>query len=298
MEKIVTHAKLIYLILMTLLALPAAAAAPSATVEGVQMPVWVVREGHLRPLGVGVALKDKDQIRTGANSRVLLRLAEGSLVKLGENATFNLENTKQESIGSKLFSATLSVLKGAFRFTTQAASKFRGDRDIKVKFHTVTAGIRGTDIWGKVTPTQDLVALIEGKVTVTRGDDEPIIMQDPNSYYLALADAPAQAVQPIPAGQLEAWSLETEIIDGQGAARRGGKWKVNILEADNQKDALDAYRVLEENGYAAEVKPLKKGDAWSYRVRIANLPNKSEAEALAETLKTQLGFVAAAASKQ
>jgi hypothetical protein len=38
------------------------------------------------------------------------------------------------------------VLQGAFRFTTTAVYKFRGARDVQVRFTTVTVGIRGTDL--------------------------------------------------------------------------------------------------------------------------------------------------------
>ena len=47
--------------------------------------------------------------------------------------------------------ASLDVLSGAFRFTTQALTKFRGERDVKVRIVKITAGIRGTDLWGKRT---------------------------------------------------------------------------------------------------------------------------------------------------
>ncbi len=122
-------------------------------------------------------------------------------------------------------------------------------------------------------------------------------MEDPRSFYVVPKDAEPLPVQPLPRGQLEKWALETEIADGAGAIRRGGKWKVNIVEVDNQKDALEVYDTLEENGYAAEVKPIKIGEPWSYRVRIANLPSKNEAEALGEKLKSQLNYSTVTVSK-
>jgi hypothetical protein len=62
-------------------------AAPSpAVVEAVQMPAWVERGGGRMPLAPGMALQSDDDLRTGADARLLLKLAEGSAVKLGENA--------------------------------------------------------------------------------------------------------------------------------------------------------------------------------------------------------------------
>ena len=67
-----------------------AVAQPAASVEGVQMPAWVERNGRRTPLLPGMELRAGDQIFTGAGSRALLRLAEGSVVKLGENGTLRI----------------------------------------------------------------------------------------------------------------------------------------------------------------------------------------------------------------
>src|SRR5512132_3195359 len=64
-----------------------APAAPGALVEGVQMPAWVERGNETIPLTPGMALRDRDRVRTGDNARILLRMAEGSAVKLGEQGS-------------------------------------------------------------------------------------------------------------------------------------------------------------------------------------------------------------------
>lgn len=124
-------------------------AIPNAEVESVQMPAWVERDGQRSPLEAGAVLRNGDHIETGAGSRALLRLNDGSTVKLGENARFELNDMQRGGAGQGVFKATLSVLEGAFRFTTAAIYKFGGRREIDVRFRTVTAGIRGTDLWGK-----------------------------------------------------------------------------------------------------------------------------------------------------
>jgi len=65
-------------------------AQPAAVVEGVQMPAWVERSGRTSPVAPGMALQAGDQVRTGAGSRLLVKLSEGSLVKLGENGTLRI----------------------------------------------------------------------------------------------------------------------------------------------------------------------------------------------------------------
>jgi hypothetical protein len=62
-----------------------AAAAPAAVVEGVQMPAWVERAvtGGIRriPLAPGMELRGGDEVKTGAGSRIYIKLAEGSLAR-------------------------------------------------------------------------------------------------------------------------------------------------------------------------------------------------------------------------
>src|SRR5262245_15552367 len=75
---------------VSLIGAVAAHAAPNAEVEAVQMPAWIERDGQRSPLEVGALLRNDDQIETGAAARVLLRLSDGSTVRLGENARFRL----------------------------------------------------------------------------------------------------------------------------------------------------------------------------------------------------------------
>src|SRR5437773_2682793 len=123
-------------------------AAPGAVVDGVQLPAWFIRDGKRQPLATGTELKSNDEVATGLNSRLLLRLGDGSMVKLGENGQLQLSELVQRP-RQNFLGATLKVLEGAFRFTTEAVQRTRARRDITVQFPTITAGIRGTDIWGK-----------------------------------------------------------------------------------------------------------------------------------------------------
>ena len=67
-------------------------AAQTLIVEGVVSPAWVERGGKREPLIIGMTLNDKDRVHTGPGSRALLRMAEGSAVKLGENAILAVDD--------------------------------------------------------------------------------------------------------------------------------------------------------------------------------------------------------------
>lgn len=272
-----------------LLAMQAAVAAvPNAVVEAVQMPAWVERGNTAIPLAPGMELRDSDRLRTGANSKLLLKMREGSSVRLGENGTLLLDRMSEG--GDRVFDAALNVLKGAFRFTTDVL-QVRRRRNINITIATVTAGIRGTDVWGKAASDKDIVCLIEGKIEVQRGQEQPFKMDQPLSFYIAPRGAPALPVAPVDQKQLAIWSDETQIAPGAGAAQRGGKWKVVAASVDTQADALRVYDALRAAGYAARILPVSRAEKLTYDVRLVQLPSKAEAEALAGAIRGRMGVV-------
>jgi len=262
-------------------------AAPAAVVEGVQMPAWLERaDGRKVPLSPGMELRAGEQVHSGANSRVLLKFSEGSLVKLGENGHLRIDDLKPDEGG--IFKAALKVAEGAFRFTTNVLMKNRR-RSVNITVATVTAGIRGTDLWGKSSPNdKQVVCLIEGKIEVGADGEKPVTMDQPRQFYQREQGrtAPVGFVDPQMLGQ---WALETEIAAGQGAARAGVTWKVTLASSDTQDGALAVYDQVRANGYAAEIHPGMAAGRRVYNVRIGNLPSKEEAEALAGQLRGKMG---------
>jgi cell division septation protein DedD len=264
-------------------------AAPAAVVEGVQMPAWVERAeiGAIRrhPVAPGMELRGGDEVRTGSGARLYIKLSEGSLVKLGENASLRILEIAPERGG--FFKAALHVLEGAFRFTTDILAKQRR-REVSIRVATVTAGIRGTDLWGKSVPDKQTVCLIEGKIEVGAEGEAPVTMDEPRQFYQRVKGEtqPVGFVEPT---QLAQWAQETEIADGRGAARRGGKWKVTLARAGTQSGALELYDRLRAAGYAAEIYPVKAKQGHDYLVRITQLPSKGDAEALVEQLRDTAG---------
>ena len=259
-------------------------AQPAAVVEGVQMPAWIERSGRTSPVAAGMVLQAGDQVRTGAGSRLLVKLAEGSLVKLGENGTLRIA----EMAPSKdVFKAALRVFEGAFRFTTDLAAKQRR-REVNITVATVTAGIRGTDLWGRSRNEREIVCLIEGRIEVGAEGEQPVVMDQSRQFYVR-DKGKTQPVGLVEPQQLNEWAKETEIERGKGAARLGGKWSVVLATAGNQRDALMVYDEVRKAGYPAEIRPSKDADKRIYTVRIRNLPSKAEASALADSLRGKHG---------
>ena len=276
--------------LFALAALPAALPVYAAngaavlTVESVLSPAWVERASERRePLAAGMALNNKEKVHTGDGGRATLRLAEGSAIKVGEAAMIAVDDLARKGERG-IVSASLDVVRGAFRFTTGLLGQAPGQRDVKVKINAVTAGIRGTDVWGKSNGDRDIVCLLEGRITVTHGAAQ-FQMTEPNSFYIAPRvgqAAPPSAVSP---QQVKEWSDETEIFPNTGASRAGGTSMVVVGSAPNEAAARALGDKLRDSGFPAVT--VLGGQA--YEVRVEALADAAEAGILAERLR-RLGF--------
>jgi hypothetical protein len=262
--------------------LAAALGAPAAwgqagTVDAVQYPAWLERGGRLVPLTPGTTLQASDGVRTGSNARVQLRLAEGSAVKLGENAQFVVERAEGSGGG---FRAGLSVLAGAFRFTSHDKRK----RDVAIKVRNVSIGIRGTDLWGKSTEERDLVCLIEGNITVGSEGHPDVTLDKPLDFYQRPRGGNPEVAKVDPR-QLEIWGAETEISRDGGAARPGGKWRVVAAVFEDRDRALAFNRTVRANGYPSEVARAED----KFAVQVPGLASEADARALMGNLRSIRG---------
>jgi len=266
-------------------------AVSQAVVETVQMPAWLDRAGMSQPLAVGMEIENGDRIRTGANARAYLKLAEGSTVKLGEHAALGVYSHSLRP--ARVFRGALDVAKGAFRFTTGALQRLRASRDIDIRVGTATVGIRGTDVWGKSDAGRDLVVLIEGEITL-RHAGQTLAMAQPMSLFVAPKNAPQLPVAPVDPEQFKAWARETEILPGDGAAKSGGKWRVRLIREATEQQALDIYDRARAAGYAARIRPHAAGrkGQWTYEVLLAQLASEEDAAVLARRIGVELGYAA------
>jgi hypothetical protein len=266
----------------------AASWAQPAVVEAVQYPAWLERGGSAVPLTPGIALQPSDTLRTGGNARVQLKLAEGSTVKLGENARFTVERVEDRGV----FRAALLIVAGAFRFTTDKLAGNRR-RDIAIKVKTVTAGIRGTDLWGKSTDQRDLVCLLDGRITVGAEGHPQVTLDQPLDFYQKPRDGPPE-VSKVDAKQIEEWAAETEIAGDGPAARAGGRWRVVAAKYESRDPALATSRRLRAAGYPAEIAGPVGG---IFSVQVRGLAGEREARALMANLRSIPGITIPAVSE-
>jgi hypothetical protein len=262
------------------LAIAASAAwGQAAVVEAVQYPAWLERGGNAVPLTPGTALQAKDNLRTGGNARVLVKLREGSSVKLGENAKITIEAIDDRGI----FRSALAILEGAFRFTTDALRRGQ-KREIAIKVKNVTAGIRGTDLWGKSTAERDLVCLLEGKISVGAEGHPTVTLDTPFDFYQKPRDGEPQVAK-VDEQQVRIWSQETEISPDGAAGRVGGGWRVLAETYRTRDEALKLNRVLRASGYPSEIRAHDN----VFEVQVPGLAGEAQARALMSNLRNVAG---------
>lgn len=259
-------------------------AQPAAVVEGLQLPAWVNREGSQVAVKPGMELTAGDRIGTGGNGRLLIRLSEGSHVKLGENVSFEVKALRDGDAGNP-FRGVWAVLQGAFRFTTSASGANR-KRDIDISVGTATMGIRGTDVWGKSNNEQDLICLIEGQIEVTREGDAPLAMTDPLTVYTAPRNAAPNPTVPAVMEELSKWAQETELSPGQGVLREDGSYIVYVLSTRSEDYAMEARKRYQAAGYPAEISSHRQvnGADWN-RLGIAGFISFEDAQAFARRME-------------
>lgn len=275
---------------MSLPLTPSVLADSAAVVEGLQLPAWLERDGVRDSLTLGMSLQRQDTVETGPGARLLIQLEDGSLVKLGENASLTLAELEPAANSQGIFSSLLNVVRGAFRLTSAKLARQRRS-NLRVKIASLTLGVRGTDVWGKAATDRDIVCLIEGRIDVEDDTNNAAFeMTQGLTFYIAPHGRAPLPVQPVPSAKLAEWSQETELVEGMGILQADGGWTVHLLSSPNREAAERARQKLRKTGYAAQVRQVRlNGQTW-YRVSIPGFVSKAEAQAFQAHIIGKLGI--------
>ena len=262
---------------------PSKAAPPAAlaSVELVQLSATVERGKLLVPLGPGTELRQGDRLNTGAQSRLLVKLADGSYLSIGEKASLFFDRMQ---VRDGIFDAALFVAEGAFRFSSGRVGAFVGKREVSVAVNNVATAIRGTDFWARSSPESDIVCVIEGRVEVAPPGEKPFMLEEPLTYYMLEGNV-SHPVATASLEQFREWAAQTAEQEGRGIATRGGRWKITVASPKKFGDAFGLYDALRRAGHFAEIVPAKAGEERVYTVRLANFETEKDARAVVESLK-------------
>ena len=142
--------------------LPATAQDAAGSVVFLRGSATAARGDSSRPLQVGSEIAVGDEIRTAKDTRVVLKMRDGTTLALGEHTRFAVwryDFDQSRGVGK----IVLGLITGAFRAITGAIGEVE-EPDLRVVTPVATLGIRGTDFWGGFTFGTALdVALLGGE---------------------------------------------------------------------------------------------------------------------------------------
>lgn len=280
-------------VLSLLLALPLFARAGEpvayAYVSALQPPAWVEQNGQRTALTATSAIVPGRHYSTGNNGRLHIAMADGSIVKLGENAVFELPALQLRQDGAdNTLKGALRIIKGAFRYTAQALN-FIKKRELDIYVGpTITIGIRGTDVWGKSDPTQDLACLLQGKIKISSPKQPEVTMDQANSFYVVPHNQAPNPVAPVPLEKLKTWIPQTELDNSRPALQSNGAYSVLLAVYIDEAHANKILSDINEKGYPAVLHTEKRSDGVAYSLVIEGLSSALSAAAFAEAVKGPL----------
>ncbi len=261
----------------------------AAQVDGLQMPAWRERGGERLPVRAGMALAEADVVETGKGGRLIIQLADGSFVKLGEQARLALVSLREEDGPQGALTGLLNVVQGAFRYTAGTLGRMLR-RDIQVNIASTTLGIRGTDVWGRSQDGGSTVCLIEGRITLSHPARGEFIMDQPLSFFIAPRTGEPQPVAPVDPGKLKKWAAETELDLGRGVILPGGGWIVQLGSHSNEAVARKIEKRLLAAGVPVEFTTVQLKDRSFHRLRVSNFDTQKDAKYFADKVRGQPGI--------
>jgi hypothetical protein len=254
-----------------------APAVRETVVEAVQMPVWIERGGDRQPVAPGDRVSTADELRTGAGAALVMRLPEGSLVRLGEKSRLQVQSLEtSRSDGRVAVRSELKLLDGFFRFATSAVAKAVGDRTINVTLRTATIGIRGTDFWSMTDEEHDAACIFQGRIDLATRDQGALVLDQPTAFWARFFQRPVQPVGNATPQQLATFLQSTEFTPGRGIAMVGGEWQLRLLATPDSRAALRVGGQARAEGYPARVRATGGG----HEAFIAGLASRADAEAV------------------
>lgn len=259
-----------------------------AYVTALQPPAWIVIKEQRAALGASDPIPNGATLITGPGARVHVALADGSLLKLGENTTLNLFSLQlRPAKPHDILSATLKLADGSLRYTTKGPSSIRTELTLQVG-SALAVQTAAADLFGVVTPLTTRLALLSGNLTLTPSQKPVVPMAQPNTVYTAnrgKAKTDADGITAIAQNTLGLASVEFD--SGHPALQSNGPYRIVLARYAEDAMATARVRLYSELGYPVE---LQKPTATqpTYRVVLDGLSSESDARHFAELLKQRL----------
>ncbi|MTI11441.1 FecR family protein [Curvivirga aplysinae] len=130
-----------------------------------------------KQLEVNNQIKVGQVLTTKSNARLHARMVDDTVLMLGENATFKIDEL---AFNDTQATASFNILSGAFRMVSGKLTK-RPNNQVTLTTPIATIGIRGTDFWGIVKKDSLSIALLDDSEIVVLLPTGPVTLNNPMS---------------------------------------------------------------------------------------------------------------------
>jgi hypothetical protein len=128
----------------------------------------LLRNNKLIPIYKGIPLSKGDAIHTYKRAKVVISLNDNTNITIGVSSKVNLDEFIEDGNNSTL---SMRFTKGFFRTITGKIGKL-APKKFHIKTKTATMGIRGTTIVGHVSDEKEIIACLDGAISVAANDGE------------------------------------------------------------------------------------------------------------------------------
>lgn len=259
-------------------------------VNAVNYPIWIERDQQFIPVAPGDELKDGDVVNTGRHGRAWLSMSDGSMVKLGKEARFEITAAGYQQEGdNSILNAALDVVRGVFRFTTSFLQPEReSGHEVSISIGSITVDMRGTDIWAHSTIAEDSVILLEGSISVEAEGEPVVYLFDPLSFYLKKRGQAPDPVKIIDMETVNELAVETELSFDLGIATTEGDYQLVFMSALDASNLNGLRQIIQQQGYAARPMTAEVDGVIYTRLVLPGFASLETAVSAAELLKTEL----------
>ena len=126
--------------------------------------VIIIRDDREIKATNGMKIENQDKIETSNKSKAQIKFEDGTIVSIGKNTNFMVNDYLYAQANSKV---DMGVSSGSFKVITGNTGKVARN-NFKFKANTMVIGIRGTVFAGEVgvADKKDVVACVQGGITV------------------------------------------------------------------------------------------------------------------------------------
>lgn len=260
-------------------------------VNAMNYPARVIRNHQILALMPGFQFRAGDLLRTGQGGRVLLQLADGGAIKLGESARFLVDSAGMKDVQGETYPApAFQVLRGAFRYSSSIFGNASATNHFYIKIGAVTTGVRSADVWGSSSLEQDLVALIEGAITIDADEESRVILEQALDFYVKPKGEARLPVAQVDPDQLQHWMNKTELDEAVGIAAQGGEWSLVLVSLTDMTNVERAIKDFHEKGFAVQRKSVVRAGKTLHRLLLPGFVSIQDAVNARSRIADNLGI--------